>query len=251
MNSQFKIPDEIWYDTKSLSQSFSLLKHRIVHLFLHMDIDLQRISEINKIKEKEAIEYLKEVLNEKENNSEYYRKKLTQLQYIIVGDKVVFPSANGSKTCSDGKANKCSPVHLYEIDKKDLLADGKSIYDLITQSDKERKILRSKEWKRLLSHAGFKNKNNNRNFSLDKKSEIFKFMCLMDCKIQKIMDCKISKKGNRSKNNKDITKILNVILNFNINKSNGSEIWFHRWFCELDDCLDKLIERLYIAQQKS
>ena len=212
-------------------KTFSLLKHRIAHLFLPLDIDLQGISEVE---ENKRIEYLKAVLEEKNNDSCYYRRKLAKLQYIIAGEKVDFQNAKGTLQSEDGKITKCEPVGLNDEEKKNLLADGMSILDLIEKSEKKEKILNSREWNNLLELAGL-----NDSYK-PKDSPILSFLCLMDSKI---------KKGDISLD--DVNEILNPFSNWKIEGANPEVInSFHDWFCALNDCLDKIREKLLKEEGK-
>ena len=87
----------------------------------------------------DAQKYLKEVLEDKKNkakdkngNPAYYRQKLAKLQYVLAGEHVDFSQANGSIKCENGKIKECKPVKPQ--DKKNLLIDNKSIYDLILET---------------------------------------------------------------------------------------------------------------------
>lgn len=87
--------DEAWdyLRKRFITANLSYIKYLIAHLWLSLDIDLEGIqivltsnSEFQSIQEKEkkAINYLKEVLNNK--NSHYYLQKIVNLRYAITGD---------------------------------------------------------------------------------------------------------------------------------------------------------------------
>jgi hypothetical protein len=235
--------------------TFSLLKHRIAHLFLPLDIDLQGISEVKgkKVKvrendkeiEKDAqVAYLEDVLKDKDQT--YYRNKLAKLWYIITGEKVDFLKAKGALEYKNGEITKCEPVVLTEDEKKNLLRDGDSILDLIEKSEKKG-ILDSEEWKNLLKLAGLKKVNDSYEPIKFEESPILQYMCLMDSKI--------IKKDQIQPN--DVENILNYFSKLNDNK--GWEVEganpeiiksFHDWFCALMDCLDKIREKLKDEQGK-
>jgi len=225
--------------SKNIIQSLPLLKHRIAHLFLALDIDLQGISEV----EDKKIEYLKEVLDEKKNepkdnqdNPCYYRQKLADLWYMVV-----------KKDFSSQKINECEIVRPTQNENS--LPERKAIIDLIEDEKKKNEEVK-KYWKLLLKICGLKFDNNNpfdsSKINPDENLPIIKFMCLMDSKIKKN---KIEQQ--------DVNKILNYFSELNNNK--GWEVKgakpeviksFHDWFCALIDCLDKIREKLKNEQGK-
>ncbi|MEO0136375.1 MAG: hypothetical protein ABIL40_10825 [candidate division WOR-3 bacterium] len=260
---------------KDLIQPFSLLKHRIAHLFLPMDIDLQGISEVkSKNNIEKAVEYLKEVVEEKKDNPAYYRQRLADLWYILVKGKM----ENGKwkmekeRKIENGKLKidyfelipkdtelktGCVPVPPRQ-DCESLLAEGKGVIDLLAEDGKLKVENGGKQqeiinwWNKLLTLCGLQYDNGN---PFDKtkiypqssvfnsqssKSEILQFMCVLDCKIQKYSQ------NENSISNSDIdeileSKMLNEILGSNFSHLK-SDIYFHWWFCALDKCLDKLRE---------
>ena len=225
------------YDRSTLPKRFSTLEHRIAHLWLPLDIDLQGIQEVRSGKsevrgqspEEIAVEYLKEVLEDKNGDTpQYYRQKLAKLQYSIAGEYVDFSQADGSIECENSKIKECSPVKPQ--DKANLLIDNKSIYDLILESEKKTDILRSQEWTNLLTLCGLEKDGTGKDLKPIEfhHSPILYFMCLMDCMI--------SNPGSR-----DVTKVLDPFDNREVKDVNPERIKsFHDWFCALDDCLDKL-----------
>jgi len=222
-----KIIGKIKELTIRVIQNFSLLKHRIAHLFLPLDIDLQGISEVENAKK---IEYLKEVLNEKKSNH-YYRQKLADLWYIITG-----------RNNFEGKVNDCEIIKP-QHDLKDLLKENKAIIGIINESGKQDKV--KNLWEILLNLCGIKYAQDSSQYSVI-NSPIFSFMCLMDKKIEKNM---IEKH--------DVEDILNYFSKLNgnkgweINEANPEIIKsFHDWFCALMDCLDKIREKLKDEQGK-
>ncbi|MGQ9691634.1 MAG: hypothetical protein ACUVQY_10350, partial [Thermoproteota archaeon] len=187
----------------------SVLKHRIVHLFLPLDIDLQGIAEVKKKDKVKANEYLnevleevsKEVLKEKEPASNYYRQKLADLWYMVARKE-------------NGKSEK------------KLLANGQAIIDLISEQLKKSEVKDQQQdvvtyWTKLLGNCGL---TFNEDAPLDpskiqpdENSEIFKFMFKLD-------ECVTNQKCDN----------IDEILKFD----KTSEIFFHKWFCALDECLD-------------
>jgi len=73
-----------WLSKKDLIKDFSLLKHRIAHCFLSIDLDLQGILSARDEGEEEAKKYFAEVLWGKEGtppkNSGYYVGKLEKVR---------------------------------------------------------------------------------------------------------------------------------------------------------------------------
>lgn len=71
----------------------ALLKHRIIHIFSPIDIDLQGIKELKEKEEsgaeidKGSVNYLKDVLSECASE-DFYHKKITDLHFIIAGKSV-------------------------------------------------------------------------------------------------------------------------------------------------------------------
>lgn len=219
---------------------FSLLKHRIAHLFLPLDIDLQGIKEVKKSEARgqkqdgTSVRYLEDVLKDKE--PAYYRKKLADLWFIIAGGKVDFSKANGALECKNGKITQCEPVPLTDEDKQNLLADGMSILDLIEKSEKKEEIKKSNEWENLLELAGLKNVNDNK-YEPKKfgESPILKFMCELDSRITDQKYDEIDKILKFDELDKMLASDFSHLT---------SDISFHRWFCALDECLDKLRSEL-------
>ncbi|MGQ9847246.1 MAG: hypothetical protein ACUVQP_07075, partial [Bacteroidales bacterium] len=184
-------------------QSFLLLKHRIVHLFLPLDIDLQGIAEVKEKNNEKVVAYLKEVLEEHKNNQNYYQQKLADLWYMVARKE-------------NGKSEK------------KLLANGQAIIDLISEQLKKSEVKDQQQdckgdWKELLKHCGLKYNGDDpldpSKIQPDENSEIFKFMCKLD-------ECVTNQKCDN----------IDEILKFD----KTSEIFFHKWFCALDECLDKL-----------
>ena len=241
---------------KNLIKPFSLLKHRIAHLWLPLDIDLQGIKEVmssefgvqsSEEKKKRAEDYLKDVLTGKDG--QFYRQKLADLQYMVAGEHVDFSGANGNIKCENGEINECNPVEPQ--DKENLFADDKSIYDLILESDKK-DVIDSKEWQvlKLLSElekidekADEKNPTNKIYKPIDyKNSPILQFMCYLDCLIVKCKKGEIEAPENLFTKEKELFETLNSKLTTRNPKLEISD--FHNWFCALDDYLYRLRSKL-------
>ena len=148
---------EVLKKGKRLSETLPLFKHRIAHLFLPLDIDLQGISEVD---QKTKVKYLTEVL--KNNCAGYYCQKLKALQYTISKKLVV----DSNKIPKD-------------------LKDTESLSDLIS-ADKQKE----KAWRTLLQLAGAGNKSIIESFMtlLDKKAKvIFKNELIKEDSINEIL----------------------------------------------------------------
>jgi hypothetical protein len=210
------------------------LKHRIAHLFLSMDIDLQGIGVLRRQVAEDEIQnavntpeaYLRDVLNNKEKT--YYRQKLADLQFFVAkvsgGKKKPFLECDGEPS-----GDRARPT-LSESN----LPDDKAIVDLIPEEKRNNDSVRL-----LLNLSGLKAKDAKpfENINPDTNSEIFEFMCLMDCKIEK----------KRNIREEDVNHVVDFFAKIKGGKgwavkgANPSPIkCFNDWFCALDDCLEKL-----------
>jgi len=225
---------------KTVLERLSLLKHRIAHLWLPLDIDLQGIREVMSSefgvqnsgkKRKRAEDYLKDVLTAKDG--QFYRQKLAKLQYTVAGEYVNFSQVNGNIECQNGEIQECIPVTPQNTE--NLLADNKSIYDLILES-KKIDILKSQEWTNLLNLCGLEKDGTDKDFKPlhFQHSPILYFMCLMDCRI----------KEKRYNNVEEILNFFTALDNgkgWELKGANPEAIKsFHDWFCALDNTLDDL-----------
>jgi len=123
---------------KPIIPNFSLLKHRIAHLWLPLDIDLQGISEVRRKKAEEvAKEYLEDMLRNKQKN--YYRQKLADLQYMITGLEFGSKGSELNDPCKNTKPVEPSKEIKEFIDKNG------SILKLIEEWEKGKSDL-IKEW---------------------------------------------------------------------------------------------------------
>ena len=231
----------------NLPELFSILQHRIVNLFLSLDMNLQVIYEVSKQSKDEAVEHLKDILKNK--NTTFYRQKLADLQFMVA--KVQTNNENPKLNC-DTEPSKDELVKP-KI-KEDDLPDNNSILDLIPE-DKKEKV--KEEWENLLKLSGIglkENKNKSDIFdknSLEPKfnSPIFLFMRLLDCKIVKYC------KDEKSININDVNEILDA----EPLKKLLEEIGFHsfflnpfsHWYNFLNSYLDKLREKIVKEEEKS
>lgn len=226
-----------------------VLLHRIAILFLPLDIDLQGIQEVRsgklevggKTPEKRATDYLQEVLESKNGNTQYYRQKLADLWFIVAGSRFQVPN----DPCKEAKPVKHS-------EKKEFVKNNNSILGLTEKSEKEKNKKNEKEIEELkqtlLTLAGLKTKNQKqgtenqeqgtKNHEPITDSPIFRFMCLMDCKIQKL-------KNEKTVDANDVKRILEFdwkILDSQLKTLNSKpEITdFHSWFRLLMSCLQDL-----------
>ncbi len=230
-------------EKETIIPSFSLLKHRIAHLWLPLDIDLQGIMECRKDGRRgkrshdDALNYLKEVLGSKNGDTQYYRQKLADLQYIIAGSKFIVPSSKSKER--DNPCKDAKPVEHSDKIKK--FMNGKEpILELVEDGKNEKNKDEIEKLKdTLLILAGLKTNN----YEPDTDSPIFKFMCLLDC-------------GIKDEKHRDIEEILGFFGFHKFIDEKGSEkklsiggvekpiISFHDWFCALDECLYRLREKI-------
>lgn len=221
---------------------FSLLIHRIAHLWLPLDIDLQGIREVlsskfqvpssEETKEEWAKEYLEEVLKNKPQD--YYRQKLADLQRVV-SSKFRVPSSElkeGGEPCSENP----KPVNVSEKIKK-LMENKESVLDLIEKGKNEKNEEEIEKFKKikeiLLTLAGLKKSESKaQNYEPNPNSAIFKFMCLLDCRI----------KSKKYDNVEEILKFDWDSLNSELRTLN-SELKisdFHSWFQVLIKTFNKI-----------
>ena len=199
----------------------SQLKHRIAHLFLPIDFDLQGIEELYRYQSehvrvkypnehasrKAAVKYLKEALERKPQG--YYRRKLADLWFLVTKrrDLGVKPSLSVNS-----------------------LADGKAVHDVFLD---EKGNSGQSEWQEFLTLCGLCVTPAGRGIGSVRRAipeaPIEAFMVLMD---QKIL-------GRNNLTEKEVEQIVNFPV---LSKpgSSPSSMNFNSWFCELDRCLDNL-----------
>ena len=222
---------------RDIISSISVLKHRIAHLFLSMDVDLQGIGVLRNQMAKGEIQnvintleaYLRDVLNNKEKA--YYRQRLADLQFLVakvsVGGEEPFLECDGEP--SGGPVRPAPESNL---------SDDKAIVGLIPEEKRNNDRVVSL-WNTLIALSGLKPENRKKpfeNINPDTNSEIFKFMCLMDCKIEK-----------KNIREEDVNHVVDFFAKikggkgWTVKGANPSPIkCFNDWFCALDDCLEKL-----------
>jgi len=255
-----------------------LLKNRILHLFLPLDVDLQGLKEVSatqvKIsltkgessrfknepeKQDTLLRYLKAILNNKD--SQYYRRKLADLQYILAKEKM---EASASQLNEDDPCNELKARHVKNSDEmENFMKEINSIFELLENYEKLEKRERENnvELKGLiLLFAGLIKKNNteqnkigsyNGKYITNTDAPIFVFMSHLDCLAQK-----------KANNNLGINDVLELFakekelfenLNSDIKKLMASSRFlyyikqlkdFHTWFCALNFYLEKTIEIL-------
>jgi hypothetical protein len=244
--------------SKQTIKNFSLLKHRIAHLFLPLDIDLQGIYEVGKQSKDAAVGYLRDVL---ENKCEkFYRRKLADLWFMVVKGKMEdgkWKIDNNEKEIKGGKLMvdnfgkeefECIPVSPRN-NPDELLADGKAIIDLIKEKKRDKEV--EKFWKTLLKICGL-HYDENEPF---KKSEIYpqssifglpnssilEFMCYLDWLIKNRNTLSESEKQeavSKATNFEELKKLVDSLSSILNLPSSG--LPFHDWFVALNECLDKL-----------
>lgn len=250
-----ELPGE-WGTGKRVGQpermrAFSLLKHRIAHLWLPLDIDLQGIMECWNDESKDAAcKYLEDVLEDKRDKTKdqnniltyaYYRQKLADLQYIITSSEFGIQGSELNDPCSkDATPVSCSK----EV--KEFMNGKESVLELIEKLKKEMNENKIEELKQtLIALAGLKTNNEPQGTKHEPNpnSPILKFMCLMDCKI-------------KEKRYNNVEEILNFFQHHKFLDEKGNERQFcmgniekpiesfHDWFCALDDCLKNLRMKL-------
>ena len=234
--------------------SFSFLKHRIAHIWLPLDIDLQGIKEVGAV-EKKAI-YLGEVLKEKKETTNadlavFYRRKLARLWFAVVpmSKNEAMPVAAPGADQDGGKtAFECKPVKPGE-NAKALLVDGKSILEYLRESPKRNEDQLAKEWGKLLAILGLsfdKNKPfDEKGIKAIPKSPILHFVCYLDHLMSKWDSWDSLRESVREKAAEEVVnwlrfKELLVSLDFPI-----SDLPFHDWFCALDEQLGKIREAAF------
>jgi hypothetical protein len=237
----------------------SLLKHRISHLWLPLDIDIQGIMECwSGGKEDATQNYLKEALEDKKDkakdqngNPTYYRQKLAKLWYMVVHkpendlDKEAIEfsqSETVSRTCRNLEI-KCKTVSPGN-EAKTLLVDNKAILELVCENDKKDTV--KDNWEKLLKICGLcYNKSNpysKNEIKAEPTSAILKFMCYLDYLIQNRENIMPATVEELFKKGKEFFELLNTELK-TLNSTLSVDS-FHLWFCALDDCLDRLREAI-------
>lgn len=210
-----------------IKKTISLLKHRIAHLWLALDIDLQGIQEVSSHR-KGGVKFLQDVLRikiQRDKNgrpidnkgnvveqakaaldTHHYRRKLADLWWML--SHKIF---NGEFAPSENKVQ--------------MLVEGNAIIDLIG-GESRRKERVQEAWNQVVQTCGLSYRNDSL-FNIegyDRNSSIFKYMSLLDEKIKK----------------KTIDKTdLKEVMEFP-RKGFGEFKSFRDWFSSLDDSLDKL-----------
>lgn len=224
-----------------LVQCFSSLKHRIAHLFLSMDVDLQGIGVLRRQVAEGEIQnaantpeaYLRDVLDNKEKT--YYRQRLADLQFLVAnvsgGKKKPFLECDGEPS---GEPTRPTLSESNLPDDED-----KAIVNLISEEKRNNDSV-ILPWSALLNLSGLKAEDPNKpfeNINPDTNSRIFKFICLMDCEIDK-------KKNIRGEDVNHVVDFFAKIKGgkgWTVKGANPSPIkCFNDWFCALVDCLEKL-----------
>ncbi len=206
---------------KDIVKPISILKHKIMHIFLPLDIDLQSIS---KVKDTEkAVNYLKDMLwsvlssknepsfpKDKDNKPAYYRQKLADLWYAV------------AKVEDENFAHPSQSM-------KEFVNEKGSVVDLIPEDKKEAVKSALEE---LLKVCGLKQINGSK-IQADSESSIYQFVCQIYqfvCRMDNLLY------ENKDVKNKDEITVkqedLNKVLNFD----------FHKQYKDLDNCLEKIRE---------
>lgn len=227
-----------FFECSNAIEYLSVLKHRVAHLFLSIDVDLQGIGALTGQRKREMKEtqntpedYLKDVLEGK--NGDYYRQKLADLQFMVA--KVNMGEEKPSINCNGKASGNLAKAGISEEN----LPGGKFILGLIPEEKRDdENIMSLSQCLLILSGLTFEdNRNLFKNITSGHKSPIFKFMCLMDCEIDK--------KDNIGE--EDVNDVMDFFA-----KIEGGKVWtvkganpspinsFNDWFCALVDCLENL-----------
>jgi len=210
----------------------SFLKHRIAHLFLSLDLDLQGVEETwEEGREAEAVKYLKEVLAGKDR--EHYRRKIADLQFMVAK---VDQTIQNTATHPDGSFVGPS---LTITD----LPDGQSVIEL-SQRDQQQDVPEMTQAREVLCKLSGLTEDGN---SADPASPIFQFLCRLDKKVKKVA-------GGEDIAETDVQEVL--CLQGATGEQGECAPWhvpgarpeqirtFHDWFCALDEALGRLRETL-------
>jgi hypothetical protein len=228
---------------KAVILNFSLLKHRIAHLFLPLDIDLQGIEEVknqevrNQERDRISVKYLTEVLEEKRDGPEvngsacYYRQKLADLWWMVGKFKVQSSEFKNDNPCIKERQYSVPPSSELETQITE------SILELVGKDADERapeKWDEIEKLKALLLELSGLERNTSSLLKPQLSSPIFQFMCLLDCGI----------KEQRYDNVDQILRYFSAGQDISGASPNPLKS-FHDWFCAVHDCLDKLRNRVY------
>jgi len=216
-------------------RKLSIIKHRIMHWFLPMDIDFQGISELlNQEKEDEARQYLKDILNPNINRN--YQEQLAALWYALAK----YQSDEEIREESDESVASDSQKNMHSIDI--LLNKEKAISELICGKTEEKVI---NAWKSLLNVSGLSYSDTDpfKDIKHNPEAPICKFMGRLDS---------LKKNGEPNKSGpldiRGIIKISDASETLKNLMPNGANIiddmLFPDWFCLLMKCLTELEEAL-------
>jgi L-rhamnose mutarotase len=217
-------------------RKLSIIKHRIMHWFLPMDIDFQGVAELlNQKQEDKAREYLTEILNEHKNN--YYQEKLAALWYAFAK----YQSDEGTKQKDQEEAQSEDQKKTHNIDV--LLDKEEPIMELICGKTKEKVI---KAWKSILNVSGLSYAEKNNAFSDIKhnsEAPICNFMRRLDSlKEKQASDNSVTLDLHRIIKINDASETLKDLMPNDTNLI--KDISFHDWFRLLINCLTELEEAL-------
>ena len=237
-NERFKkLFDELWnlHSAGERKRKLSIIKHRIMHWFLPMDIDFQGISELlNQEKEDEARQYLKDILNPNINRN--YQEQLAALWYALA--KYQLGKGKKGKNQKEAKSDDQNKTHNIDI----LLNKEKAISELICGKTEEKVI---NAWKSLLNVSGLSYSDTDpfKDIKHNPEAPICKFMGRLD-----------SLKKNWEPNKSGPLDIRGIIKISDASETlknlmpNGANIiddmLFPDWFCLLMKCLTELEEAL-------
>jgi hypothetical protein len=223
-------------------KSFTVMKYRIAHLFLPIDIDLLGLDEVDgysvpgpqfskEEQKRDALKaYLEAIFDSRKGG--YYRQQLADLWWII--DNIEVPSTQKKETEIEAAAAtkyEYYPVQPSNIVKQD---DQESIVDLVNKLEPGLTTDQLKD--RLLRLAGLSPDASEQRPELH--SAIFQFMCFLDWCNQNSNDV----------NAETVKQILSFqplkdwLPKVQCARSAISPPFFHFWFCALMGCLNDLEE---------
>lgn len=198
-----KLQDEIYL------KNFTLLFHRIAHLFLPLFIDMEGLKEVYENDPAKAEDYLKKIVKGKTSN--HYQTLLANFRYSIVGSSGHEIPGNGGK-----------PIEAEDEFKQQI---NTSTFEEVLQNvvDKEDK---DKYLEVLKNLAGLKN-----------GEEIIKFMKQLDSVVEV---------GEANIDEGHVETFVNFKFNNQqLTLPNGKEISsFKDWYCALQEVLLQILEKL-------
>jgi len=221
------------YKREQIKKQPTLLSHRIVHLFLPLDIDLMGLREVcSSSSEESGNEYLMEILGgkskkDKDTKADFYRRKYLQALYLLFGlDE--FPEFQLYDEVI------CKKVELTNEEKTGLLENKNQNLAEIVKDTAATNILQEIEYWMGVKNGGQGKK-------VDPDHPIPKFFCYLDSLIANSSNPSVENLLNNEKKTFDQLKKL-LSKHEELKKENVET--FHDWFCELMKRLEELQEKI-------